>query len=72
AGGSVEHWNEEPGAVWLKRLLAQFERVAWLNPVRREEWDYTWSTAAIRQLFGDRMYPLTLDGLEQAMQALAR
>jgi len=72
AGGSVEHWNEEPGAVWLKRLLAQFERVAWLNPVRREEWDYTWSTAAIRQLFGGRMYPLTLDGLEEAMQALAR
>ncbi len=72
AGGSVEHWNEEPGATWLKRILGQFERAAWLNPVRREEWDYTWSTAAIRQLFGDRMYPLTLDGLEEAMRALAR
>ena len=72
AGGSVEHFNEEPGAIWLKRILGQFERAAWLNPVRREEWDYTWSTAAIRQLFGDRMYPLTLDGLEEAMRALAR
>ena len=72
AGGSVEHFNEEPGAVWLQRVLGQFERAAWLNPVRREEWDYTWSTAAIRQLFGDRMYPLTLDGLEEAMRALAR
>ena len=72
AGGSVEHFNEEPGAIWLKRILGQFERAAWLNPVRREDWDYTWSTAAIRQLFGDRMYPLTLDGLEAAMRALAR
>ena len=72
AGGSVEHWNEEPGAIWLKRMLAQFERAAWLNPVRREEWDYIWSIGAIRQLFGDRMYPLTLDGLEDAMRALAR
>ncbi len=72
AGGSVEHWNEEPGAIWLKRMLAHFERTAWLNPVQRQEWDYTWSTAAIRQLFGDRMYPLTLDGLEEAMRALAR
>jgi uncharacterized protein with von Willebrand factor type A (vWA) domain len=72
AGGSVEHFNEEPGATWLKRVLAQFDRAAWLNPVRRQEWDYTWSTAAIRQLFGDRMYPLTLDGLEEAMRALAR
>ena len=72
AGGSVEHWNEEPGAIWLKRMLAHFERTAWLNPVQRQEWDYTWSTAAIRQLFGDRMYPLTLDGLEEAMRVLAR
>ena len=72
AGGSVEHFNEEPGAVWLKRILGQFERAAWLNPVRREEWDYTWSTAAIRQLFGDRMYPLTLEGLDAAMRSLAR
>ena len=72
AGGSVEHFNEEPGAIWLKRILGQFERAAWLNPVRREEWDYTWSTAAIRQLFGDRMYPLTLEGLDAAMRSLAR
>jgi uncharacterized protein with von Willebrand factor type A (vWA) domain len=72
SGGSVEHWNEEAGATWLQRMLATYDRAVWLNPVPQAHWDYTWSTQAIRQIFEDRMFPLTLDGLEDAMRALAR
>ncbi|MGQ7792639.1 vWA domain-containing protein [Faunimonas sp. B44] len=71
-GGSVEHWNEEPGAVWLARMLDRFEKAAWLNPVPEEHWGHTWTIRAVRELMGGRMYPLTLDGLEGAMRALAR
>jgi uncharacterized protein with von Willebrand factor type A (vWA) domain len=70
-GGSVEHYNEEAGAVWLKRLTDVYSRVAWLNPVPRERWDYVHSVQITRELLGDRMYPLTLAGLSQAMNALA-
>jgi uncharacterized protein len=71
-GGSVEHWNEESGAVWLQRLAAAWPRVAWLNPVGENYWQYTPSIAAIRRQIGDeRMFPLTLDGLERAMRRLA-
>jgi len=72
AGGSVEHWNDEAGGVWLQRLLATFDKAVWLNPVPHDHWDYTWSIQAIRRIFEDRMFPLTLDGLEEAMRALAR
>ncbi len=71
-GGSVEHWNEEPGAAWLARVLERFEKAAWLNPVPEGHWGHTWSIRAVRELMGGRMYPLTLDGLEGAMRALAR
>ena len=71
-GGSVEYFNEEAGAVWLKRLTDIYESVAWLNPVRRDNWDYTPSTQLIRELIGDRMYPLTLSGIEDAMKELKR
>lgn len=72
AGGSVEHWNEEPGEVWLRRLLQTYERSVWLNPVPRAHWDYTQSIQMVRQLMDERMFPLTLEGLEQAIQALQR
>ncbi len=72
AGGSVEHWNKEAGAVWLGRLLNTYEKAVWLNPTPAEHWDYTWSIGAIGKIFDGRMYPLTLDGLENAMRALAR
>ncbi|KMO13229.1 vWA domain-containing protein [Methylobacterium platani] len=72
AGGSVEHWNEEAGQVWLSRVLAHFPKVAWLNPVPQAQWGYTQSNAMIRQIFSDRMYPLTLDGIDQATRALLR
>ena len=69
-GGSVEHWNEEPGAVWMKRLLDTFPKAAWLNPEPRERWDYTPSTKLVRELMDDRMYPLTIAGLDDAIKAL--
>ncbi|MCC2110498.1 MAG: VWA domain-containing protein, partial [Hyphomicrobiales bacterium] len=71
-GGSVEHWNEEPGAVWLQRLLQVYSSAVWLNPVAEKHWSYTVSIDMIRQLFSDRMYPLTLEGLDQAIRELVR
>ena len=71
-GGSVEHWNEEAGSVWLSRVLAQWRNAVWLNPVRAEHWGYTHSTRMIRELFSERMYPLTLAGLEAATRELSR
>jgi hypothetical protein len=69
-GGSIEHWNEEPGAAWMKRLLANYPHHAWLNPEPRERWDYTPSTRLTRELFEERMFPLTLEGLDRAMRSL--
>jgi hypothetical protein len=71
-GGSVEHWNEESGEVWMRRLRQTYEKVAWINPVPREEWEYTQSTQMTRQLLEDHMYPLTLRGLEDAMAYLSK
>jgi uncharacterized protein with von Willebrand factor type A (vWA) domain len=71
-GGSVEHWNEEPGQVWLQKILHHFPKAVWLNPVTRSHWAYTQSIAHIRQLFSDRMYPLNLEGIDQAMRELVR
>ena len=72
AGGSVEHWNEEAGAVWMKRATQQWDKVAWLNPTAERYWNYSASVGMLRELVDDRMYPLTLDGLEKAMRALAK
>jgi len=71
-GGSVEHWNEEAGATWLERMLNTWSRAVWLNPLPEEHWTYAPSLRMIRQLFGDRMFPLSPDGLERAMRALSR
>jgi len=69
-GGSIEHWNEEPGAAWMRRLLAHYPHHAWLNPEPRERWDYTPSIRITRELFGEKMFPLTLEGLDRAMRSL--
>jgi len=69
-GGSIEHWNEEPGAAWMKRLLARFPRHAWLNPEPQDRWEYTPSVRITRELVEDRMFPLTLAGLDRAMRSL--
>ncbi len=72
AGGSVEHWNEESGEAWMSRLLQRFPKAAWLNPVPEPHWRFTHSIQMIRRMMEGRMYPLTLEGLENAMRALAR
>jgi uncharacterized protein with von Willebrand factor type A (vWA) domain len=72
AGGSVEHWNKEPGAVWLNRITGHFRKWVWLNPVNEAYWGYTPSIGIIRELFAGRMYPLTLGGLEAAAKELSR
>lgn len=71
-GGSVEHFNAEAGGVWIQRLVEHYPRSVWLNPVPEAEWDYTHTIGLIRRLMEDRMYPLTLAGLEAAMTTLAR
>lgn len=71
-GGSVEHWNEEPGGVWLARLLNIYSSAIWLNPEPKSNWSYTQSNQMIRELTADRMYPLTLSGLGEGMKYLAR
>ncbi len=71
-GGSVEHWNEEPGAAWLGRVTEIYERCVWLNPTAERHWDYTPSIGVVKQLMNDRMYPLTLQGLDKAMRELVR
>ena len=72
AGGSVEHWNPEAGAVWLQRVTTQWPNAIWLNPVPRQHWHWTQSIEMIADLFAQRMYPLTLSGLEAATRELSR
>jgi uncharacterized protein with von Willebrand factor type A (vWA) domain len=71
-GGSVEYNNEEAGAVWLQRLAERFPKFAWLNPEPEGVWGYRQSISVIRQLMANRMYPVTLAGLERAMRELTR
>jgi uncharacterized protein with von Willebrand factor type A (vWA) domain len=71
-GGSVEHWNEEAGEVWLRRLRQTYEKCIWINPVPEDEWEYTQSIAMTHQLMEGHMYPLTLHGLEEGMSFLSR
>ena len=71
-GGSVEHWNEEAGEVWMRRLTQVYDKVVWLNPVPEDEWDYTQSISMIRQLVDGHMYPLSIKGLEEGMSFLSK
>ncbi len=72
AGGSVEHWNEEAGAVWMQRVTDIYESAVWLNPTPERYWAHSGSTQLLGELMGERMFPLTLDGLDRAMKALVR
>ncbi|MDE3272804.1 vWA domain-containing protein [Pseudoalteromonas sp. G4] len=69
-GGSVEHWNEEPGQVWLARITQHFNNVVWLNPQPQQHWHYYQSIGLIEHLMEKRMFPLTLDGIGQAIKCL--
>ncbi len=71
-GGSVEHWNEESGEVWMARMLDHFSKAIWLNPVPDRHWEYTPSLQMLRQVMSHRMFPLTLEGLDNAMRELNR
>lgn len=71
-GGSVEHWNEEPGAVWMKRMLNTYPKAIWLNPEPQSRWNYTPSVKLVRDLMEDRMYPLTLSGLDDGIKKLRK
>src|SRR5437660_8751814 len=71
-GGSVERWNDEPGETWLRRLLDTYPRAVWLNPVPEKYWGGTTSISMIRQLMEERMFPLTLDGIDRGMRELTR
>jgi uncharacterized protein len=71
-GGSVEHHNEEAGAVWMQRVTDLYEHAVWLNPVPEDRWEYHESIRMTKQLLSDRMYPLTISGLDRAMRELSR
>ena len=72
AGGSVEHWNEEAGAVWMARLLKRFPNAIWINPRDPRAWPGTASIRLLKQIMADRMYALSLDGLEAGLKELQR
>jgi uncharacterized protein with von Willebrand factor type A (vWA) domain len=71
-GGSVEHWNREPGAVWMQRLCAAFPRLVWLNPQAATRWEHTPSARLTRELVSERMFPLSIAGLDLAIRELQR
>ena len=71
-GGSVEHMNEEPGYVWMERVTRTYPHAVWINPVPENQWDYTQSIKLVQRMMSNRMYPLTLEGLDGAMKELVR
>jgi uncharacterized protein with von Willebrand factor type A (vWA) domain len=71
-GGSVEHWNQEPGAVWMERLLHTYPSAIWLNPEPAHHWEYTPSIGITRKIMNERMFPLTLAGLNQGIRELQK
>jgi uncharacterized protein with von Willebrand factor type A (vWA) domain len=71
-GGSVEHFNEEPGAIWMRRLTDHFQKLVWLNPEPQHIWSGTSSIVQVKQLVEERMYPLTIKGIEDSMRYLSR
>lgn len=71
-GGSVEHTNPEAGAVWMRRMLDIYKDAIWLNPQPEPVWEYHESIRITRELLGDRMFPLTLDGLDRGVRLLSK
>jgi uncharacterized protein with von Willebrand factor type A (vWA) domain len=72
AGGSVEHWNEEAGEVWMKRMIGVYHSSVWLNPIPEQHWTHSQSIQMVKTLMEGRMFPLTLEGLDRAMRQLTR
>lgn len=71
-GGSVEHWNAEPGLAWLQRITSVYPKAVWLNPSPERYWSHSPSISLVSRAFEGRMFPLTLDGLDRAMRELLR
>ena len=69
-GGSIEHYNEEAGTTWMQRLADRFAHLVWINPTPRNYWEHSYSIGIVRELLANRMYPLTVKGLEEAMAVL--
>ena len=72
SGGSVEHWNEEAGAIWMQRFIDTFEKLIWINPTPKDTWEYSTSVAITEKLVEDHMYPLTISGIEEGMNFLSK
>jgi len=72
SGGSVEHWNEEAGAIWLQRVLDNFDKVIWINPTPLDTWEYSTSVGLTKKLIEDQMFPLTIRGIEEGMNFLSK
>lgn len=72
AGGSVEHWNEEPGADWMSRFAENYDRLVWINPTPQETWEYSTSVSMTQSLVNGQMFPLTVRGLEEGMNFLSK
>ena len=72
AGGSVEHWNEEPGAAWIARFTGIYDKLVWINPTPQETWEYSTSVAMTQDLVDGQMFPLTVRGLEEGMNFLSK
>ncbi|MYE14416.1 MAG: VWA domain-containing protein [Gammaproteobacteria bacterium] len=72
SGGSVEHWNEEPGATWMERFTEAYDKMVWINPTPQETWEYSTSVGMTQELVDGRMFPLTIRGLEEGMNYLSK
>ena len=71
-GGSIEHYNEEAGAVWIKRITDAYDHMIWINPTPKDYWEHSYSIEIVKELLEDRMFPLTVKGLEEAMTLLTK
>lgn len=71
-GGSIEHYNEEAGATWIKRMVDNYAHLVWINPTSRDYWQHSYSIEIVRELLGNRMFPLSVKGLEEAMTLLTK
>ena len=72
SGGSIEYNNDESGAVWMDRMVTNYDKLIWVNPVQEKYWDYTPSILMLKEITEDKMFPLTLKGLESGMSALSK
>ncbi|MBT3530123.1 MAG: hypothetical protein HOF74_12795 [Gammaproteobacteria bacterium] len=71
-GGSIEHYNEEAGAAWMRRVTEHFENLVWINPTPKDYWEHSYSIEIAKELVEDRMFPLSVKGLEEAMALLTK